>query len=108
MQDGRGSLEAPRKPVREEKPGEQAVPAQEVLRMAIAEGSDMLEHINEMKLSVLLEALGAPVSEEYLVITLFCSLPVSYKVLITALESRSDALSWKFVTSHLLHEETKR
>ncbi|KAF0726843.1 hypothetical protein Ae201684P_010686 [Aphanomyces euteiches] len=54
------------------------------------------------------EAVGAPVSEEDLVITLLCRLPGSYDVLITALESRSDALTWRFVTSRLLHEETKR
>ncbi|KAH9070516.1 hypothetical protein Ae201684P_002873 [Aphanomyces euteiches] len=64
---------------------------------AMVEGSDMLKHINEMKtLSEQLEAVGAPVSEEGLVITLLSSLPESYEVLITVLESRSDALSWEF------------
>ncbi|KAF0733958.1 hypothetical protein Ae201684_009136 [Aphanomyces euteiches] len=76
---------------------------------AMVEGSDMLKHINEMKtLSEQLEAVGAPVSEEGLVITLLSSLPESYEVLITVLESRSDALSWEFVTSRLFHEEMKR
>ncbi|KAF0726653.1 hypothetical protein Ae201684_015153 [Aphanomyces euteiches] len=76
---------------------------------AMAEGTDMMHHLNDLKtLSEQLEAVGAPVSEEDLVITLLCSLPESYDVLITALESRSDALTWGFVTSRLLHEETKR
>ncbi|KAH9095789.1 hypothetical protein LEN26_017690 [Aphanomyces euteiches] len=76
---------------------------------AMVEGSDMLKHINEMKtLSEQLEAVGAPVSEEDLVTTLLSSLPESYEVLITVLESRSDALSWEFVTSRLFHEEMKR
>ncbi|KAH9192609.1 hypothetical protein AeNC1_005421 [Aphanomyces euteiches] len=75
----------------------------------MVEGSDMLKHINEMKtLSEQLEAVGAPVGEEDLVITLLCNLPESYEVLITALESRIDALPWEFVTSHMLHEEMKR
>ncbi|KAF0730464.1 hypothetical protein Ae201684P_021936 [Aphanomyces euteiches] len=75
----------------------------------MVEGSDMLKYINEMKtLSEQLEAVGAPVGEEDLVITLLCNLPESYEVLITALESRSDALPWEFVTSRMLHEEMKR
>ncbi|KAH9079753.1 hypothetical protein Ae201684P_017099 [Aphanomyces euteiches] len=61
---------------------------------AMAEGTDMMHHLNDLKtLSEQLEAVGAPVSEEDLVITLLCSLPESYDVLITALESRSDALT---------------
>ncbi|KAF0706886.1 hypothetical protein AaE_013899 [Aphanomyces astaci] len=73
------------------------------------EGSDMLTHINQLKtLAEQLEAVGAPVSEDDLVITLLCSLSESYDVLITALESRSDALTWEFVKARLLHEEMKR
>lgn len=76
---------------------------------AMAEGSNMLKHINDMRTpSEQLEAVGAPVSEEDLVITLLRSLLESYEVLITALESRSVALTWEFVTSRLLHEVMKR
>uniref|UniRef100_A0AAV1UTV3 CCHC-type domain-containing protein n=1 Tax=Peronospora matthiolae TaxID=2874970 RepID=A0AAV1UTV3_9STRA len=32
----------------------------------------------------------------------------SYQILITALESRSDSLSWEIVTSRLMHEDMKR
>ncbi|KAH9097394.1 hypothetical protein LEN26_017070 [Aphanomyces euteiches] len=88
------SMEAIGRPLREEKPFRQAVHAKEVL---------CLKTLSEQ-----VEAVGAPVSEEDLVITLLCRLPGSYDVLITALESRSDALTWRFVTSRLLHEETKR
>uniref|UniRef100_A0AAV1UVX4 DUF4219 domain-containing protein n=1 Tax=Peronospora matthiolae TaxID=2874970 RepID=A0AAV1UVX4_9STRA len=54
-----------------------------------------------------LEAVGAPVCEDDLVITLLGSLSDSYQFLITALESRSDTLSWELVTSRLLHEESE-
>ena len=69
------------------------------------EGDDVLEHINKLKtLAEQLEAVGAPVCEDDLVITLLGSLSDSYQFLITALESRSDTLSWELVTSRLLHE----
>ncbi|KAF1314268.1 Copia proteinlike, partial [Globisporangium splendens] len=69
------------------------------------EGDDELAHINEVKtLAEQLDAVGAPVSEDDLVITLLGSLSESYQFLITALESRSDTLTWKLVTSRLLHE----
>uniref|UniRef100_H3GZY1 CCHC-type domain-containing protein n=1 Tax=Phytophthora ramorum TaxID=164328 RepID=H3GZY1_PHYRM len=55
-----------------------------------------------------LDAVGAPVSEDDLVITLLGSLSESYQFLITALESRADSLSWELVTSRLLHEDMKR
>lgn len=77
--------------------------------MEMREGDDMLTHINEVKtLAEQLEAIGASVNDEDLVITLLCSLPESYGFLITALESRSDDLTWEFVTARLLHEELKR
>lgn len=52
--------------------------------------------------------MGAPVSEDDLVITLLGSLSKSFAFLITALESRSDLMSWELVTSRLLHEDMKR
>ncbi|KAF1316242.1 Integrase catalytic core protein, partial [Globisporangium splendens] len=73
------------------------------------DGDDVLQHINKLKtLAEQLDAVGAPVSEEDLVITLLGSLSESYQFLITALESRSDTLTWELVTSRLLHEDMKR
>ena len=73
------------------------------------EGDDVLAHINKVKtLAEQLDAVGAPVSEDDLVITLLGSLSESYQFLITALESRSDTLTWELVTSRLLHEDMKR
>ena len=73
------------------------------------EGDDVLEHINKIKtLAEQLDALGAPVNEDDLVITLLASLSESYAFLITALESRADSLSWELVTSRLVHEDLKR
>ncbi|KAG6614416.1 Copia proteinlike [Phytophthora cinnamomi] len=75
----------------------------------MAEGDDVLEHINKIKtLAEQLDAVGAPVSEDDLVITLLGSLSESYQFLITALESRADSLSWELVTARLLHEDMKR
>ncbi|GAB9476934.1 Gag-pol polyprotein [Globisporangium polare] len=69
------------------------------------EGDDVLAHINKIKtLAEQLDAVGAPVSEDDLVITLLGSLSESYQFLITALESRSDTLTWELVTSRLLHD----
>ena len=51
---------------------------------------------------------GAPVSNEDLVITLLSSLNDTFQFLITALESRSDKLTWELVTSRLLHEDLKQ
>uniref|UniRef100_A0AAV1VEJ5 Uncharacterized protein n=1 Tax=Peronospora matthiolae TaxID=2874970 RepID=A0AAV1VEJ5_9STRA len=73
------------------------------------EGDDVLSHINRIKtLAEQLDAVGAPVSEDDLVITLLGSLSESFAFLITALESRADSLSWELVTSRLLHEDMKR
>ncbi|KAG2758708.1 Retrovirus-related Pol polyprotein from transposon TNT 1-94 [Phytophthora cactorum] len=73
------------------------------------EGDGVLEHINKIKtLAEQLDAVGAPVSEDDLVITLLGSLSESYQFLITALESRADSLTWELVTSRLLHEDMKR
>uniref|UniRef100_A0AAV1V3B1 Polyprotein n=1 Tax=Peronospora matthiolae TaxID=2874970 RepID=A0AAV1V3B1_9STRA len=75
----------------------------------MGEGDDVVEHINRLKtLAEQLDAVGAPVSEDDLIITLLASLSESYQFLITALESRADSLSWELVTSRLLHEDMKR
>jgi len=73
------------------------------------EGDDVLAHINKLKtLAEQLDAVGAPVNEDDLVITLLGSLSESYQFLITALESRADTLTWELVTSRLQHEDMKR
>ncbi|CAI5721930.1 unnamed protein product [Peronospora destructor] len=73
------------------------------------EGDDVLEHINKLKIRAeQLDVVGAPVSEENLVITLLGSLSESYQFLITVLESRTDSLTWELVTSRLMHEDMKR
>ncbi|GMF60305.1 unnamed protein product [Phytophthora fragariaefolia] len=75
----------------------------------MAEGDGVLEHINKIKtLAEQLDAVGAPVSEDDLVITLLASLNESYQFLITAMESRADSLTWELVTARLLHEDLKR
>ncbi|OWZ03129.1 Copia protein [Phytophthora megakarya] len=75
----------------------------------MAEGDDVLEHINKIKtLAEQLGAVGAPVSEDDLVITLLSSLSETYQFLITALELRADSLTWELVTARLLHEDMKR
>uniref|UniRef100_A0AAV1TL77 CCHC-type domain-containing protein n=1 Tax=Peronospora matthiolae TaxID=2874970 RepID=A0AAV1TL77_9STRA len=75
----------------------------------MGEGDDVLEHINKLKtMAEQLDAVGAPVSEDDLVITLLASLSESCQFLITALESRSDSLTWDLVTSRLMHEDLKR
>ena len=79
------------------------------LTAKMGEDDNLLEHINTIKTLVeQLDAVGAPVSEDDLVITLLASLSESYGFLITALESRADSLSWEFVTSRLLHVLKRR
>jgi hypothetical protein len=73
------------------------------------DGDDVQQHINKLKtLAEQLDAVGAPVSEDDLVITLLGSLNESYQFLITALESRADTLTWELVTARLMHEDMKR
>ncbi|KAF1323245.1 Copia proteinlike, partial [Globisporangium splendens] len=73
------------------------------------EGDGVLEQINKLKtLAEQLEAVGAPVSEDDLVIALLGSLSESYQFLITALESHADTLMRELVTSRLVHEDMKR
>uniref|UniRef100_A0AAV1U9F8 CCHC-type domain-containing protein n=1 Tax=Peronospora matthiolae TaxID=2874970 RepID=A0AAV1U9F8_9STRA len=75
----------------------------------MGEGDEVLGHINRVEnLAEQQDIVGAPVSEDDLVITLLASLSESYQFLITALESRADSLSWELVTSRLLHEDMKR
>uniref|UniRef100_A0AAV1TC27 CCHC-type domain-containing protein n=1 Tax=Peronospora matthiolae TaxID=2874970 RepID=A0AAV1TC27_9STRA len=73
------------------------------------EGDDVLAHKNKPRTPAKqLDAVGAPVSENDLMITLLGSLSEMFPFLITALESRSDALTWELVTARLLREDMKR
>ena len=75
----------------------------------MADGENMVGHINKVKtMAEQLEAIGAPVKEDDIVMTLLSSLPQSYSNLIIALETRSDNLTLEFVTARLLHEESRR
>jgi transposase InsO family protein len=73
------------------------------------EGDTMITHINKVKtMAEQLDAIGAPVKADDVVMTLLSSLPTSYDNLIVALESRSDDLSLEFTTARLIHEEKRR
>lgn len=68
----------------------------------------MEAHLKHMKeITDRLAAIGAPISEEDQVVTLFGSLPRSYSALITALEARMDGVGLSFVQQALRHEEQK-
>ena len=73
------------------------------------EGDDVVEPINKLRmLAEQLDDVRAPVNESDLVIPLFRSLRDSLQLFITVLESRADTLTWKLMTSGLLHEDMKR
>jgi hypothetical protein len=75
----------------------------------MTEGTSMMDHIAKVRtLAEKLEAIGAAVHEDDVVMTLLSSLPESFSNLITSLESRADSLSLEFVTSRLVHEEARR
>ena len=62
------------------------------------EGQGMQEHINKVTtLAEQLEAIGAPVSDEDIAMTLLCSLPPSYENFLVTLESQADNLTVEFV-----------
>lgn len=76
----------------------------------LKEGDGMQAHINQVReLAEQLDAIGAPVTDSDIAMTLLCSLPEQYDSLIVALESRpSDDLTSEFVASRLLAEEKRR
>ncbi|TPX52537.1 DNA-directed DNA polymerase [Powellomyces hirtus] len=80
-----------------------------VLTVLMEDGDGMLEHINKVKMMAhQLEVIGAKVDSEGIVTTLLYSLPESFGSLIVSLESRADDLTLEFLTTRLLHEETRR
>lgn len=77
-------------------------------RAEMEEGTSMEQHLKKMKeLTDRLAAIGSPIAEEDQVVTLLGSLPSSYMTLITALETRSDAVDLAFVQQALVYEEQK-
>ena len=73
------------------------------------DGETVQEHIR--KLTELLEELaviGDPMKEEDQAIHLLASLPESFNVLVTALESNAAVPKMEVVTERLLHEERKQ
>ncbi len=72
------------------------------------EGDTMQEHITRLsEMAEQLEAIGAEVSDGDMVMTLLCSLPSSYEMLIVSLETRSEDLTASFVKTRLLQEEVR-
>ena len=76
----------------------------------LREGESMQTHINAVReLADQLEAIGAPVTDGDIAMTLLCSLPQQYDSLIVALEARpANELTGEFVASRLLAEEKRR
>ena len=74
------------------------------------EGTNILEHINKVKsLANQLLVLKVPLRGEDVVMTLLDNLPPSFDYLIIALETRPfKELTMVFVTTRLVHEESKR
>ena len=70
----------------------------------------MIEHVNDLKtLAERLEALGDPVTEKDLVMTLMTSLSETYNNLITTLETvKENELTWEYVRDRVLSEYGRR
>jgi transposase InsO family protein len=75
----------------------------------LQEGDSMREHINKVReMADQLEAIGAPVSDNDVAMTLFCSLPATYMPLINSLESLPEKdLTADFVATKLLANEQR-
>jgi hypothetical protein len=81
-----------------------------LVNLKLEEGQSMLDHINTVReLSDQLNAIGAPVVDGDLAITLLCSLPERYDPLIIALESRDpEEVTFDVVAARLLSEEQRQ
>jgi len=78
-------------------------------RSEMKEGTSIDSHLKNMKeITDKLAAIGAAISEEDQVVTLLGSLPPRYSTLVTALETRVDQVSLKFVQQALINEEQKQ
>lgn len=77
-------------------------------RCEMKEGDGLTEHLKQMKkLTDQLSAIGAVIEEENQIVTLLGSLPPSYATIVTALETKIDNLTLKFVQQALINEEQK-
>ena len=77
--------------------------------MKLNEGDSVQEHVKSMtEICDELSEIGEAMSEEDRVVYLLASLPESYNVLVTALESSIEVLRFDVVNERLLHHEAKR
>ena len=78
-------------------------------RCEMKEGEALTDHLKQMKeLTDQLSAIGSVIEEEDQIVTLLGSLPPSYATIVTALETKIDNLTLKFVQQALINEEQKR
>ena len=72
-------------------------------------GEDCLVHVNGLqRVADRLKGIGKPVDDLELAMVLLVSLPPSFEMLVTSLESMpSDQLTWKLVRERVLHEDVK-
>lgn len=77
--------------------------------LRLQDGESVQQHVKEMtELFDALAVIGDPVSEEDRVVHLLASLPDSFSMLVTALETNEAVPKMENVTERLLHEERKR
>ena len=77
--------------------------------LKLKDGQSVQSHIITMtEIFDELAIIGDPLDEENQVVHLLASLPESYDILMTALESSPGVPKLEVVTERLLHEETKR
>jgi Zinc knuckle. len=75
----------------------------------LANGGDVQDHLKAItEIFHELVVVGNPIEEEDQVVYLLASLPESYNVLVTALESHAEVPDWEVVTERLLGEDRKR
>ena len=81
-----------------------------LLNLKLAGGTRMQDHINTVRdLSEQLTAIGSPIGDGDLAITLLCSLPESYDFITIALESRPpEEVTFDVVSARLLAEELRQ
>ena len=76
--------------------------------LRLKDGDSVQDHIKTMtEVFDSLSVVGDPVSEEDRVVHLLPSLPDSYSMLVTALESNAEVPKMEHVTERLLHKERK-
>lgn len=76
--------------------------------LKLREGDSVHEYIKTMmEIFDELAIIGDSIDEEDRVVHLLATLPVSYNMLVTALEASQDVPKWVLATEQLLYEETK-